>query len=742
MQQGVHNFVDQPFLQQPHALNQLIAIQENIGGVRDQLDALRDQVQRLVVEATDAMAAAAVDDNPAENIDAQTEPHLAGTQDAVEGGVASAAREIVHDAVHAHAVSPDATPVAAPDAALDAAPDAANDAIPVARAVGDHLDVVGSGAGSSLREQMDLRQKRLAFLEGNKKSNGGASSSAAGASGINNAFAVAPAIVALRARTTRFASRRKQHAVVVRRGARMLASPAFVEQQQQQQQQQQRRTTRRLYRVRLLRAMRRWKPLLGTLLMLVTPLLFATAFMTFFEGWQLIDALYFAVAVATTVGYGDLAPHSSTARVFVALYAIFCAARVGALLAAVVDGAARAVLSRRRHHVQDAAESEAAALARVRATALLLTCVVLAGLVVYGSTLHLSALDALYFVAVTVSTVGLGDVHPATPGGRAFATAWLVFGALGFANLLARYAEWRACVARRKALDELAAAPFSSLAFRAMDTDRDGRLSQAEFLGYAVCKLGVLAEHEVRAIINQFEKLDGDASGFISKEDVIIDEKQPPLPSSSCHTSFLCGNRPNRRTMSRCSCENFKLCSAMSAHSAAPASSDVRNSSRSERIASKQRTDTFSSSACMSGVYMNTRSTGRNSFRTALARSSRARNDTAIARASPANASFVPRSLPVAYHVGVSPNQYDSTRSVRAGASVFFIVARGRRVVNGVGDGRSRSGRNAAAKVRTVRILVQNVYSYDGSCVFRAHSHLLLMCAFLQWRMSHVELLG
>lgn len=31
-----------------------------------------------------------------------------------------------------------------------------------------------------------------------------------------------------------------------------------------------------------------------------------------------------------------------------------------------------------------------------------------------------------------------------------------------------------------------------------MDTDGDGRLSQAEFLGYAVCKLGALSDDEVR----------------------------------------------------------------------------------------------------------------------------------------------------------------------------------------------------------------------------------------------------
>lgn len=201
---------------------------------------------------------------------------------------------------------------------------------------------------------------------------------------------------------------------------------------------------------------------------------------------------------------------------------MLCAARVGALLAAAVDSTARAVLSRRR--TTSATDAESAALSTVRSSALLLAGAVLSGLVVYSITLHLSVLDAAYFVAVTVSTVGLGDVHPTTILGRAFAAAWLVFGALGFANLLARYGEWRACVARSRALKALSEAPFEAHSFRAMDSDNDGRLSSAEYLGYAVCKLGVLSDAEVRAIIDQFHRLDKDGSGFISRNEVMRNE--------------------------------------------------------------------------------------------------------------------------------------------------------------------------------------------------------------------------
>jgi voltage-gated potassium channel Kch len=48
-----------------------------------------------------------------------------------------------------------------------------------------------------------------------------------------------------------------------------------------------------------------------------------TAFYHYSEGWSLVDAFYFSTITLTTIGYGDLAPTTDSAKIFTAFYAIF-----------------------------------------------------------------------------------------------------------------------------------------------------------------------------------------------------------------------------------------------------------------------------------------------------------------------------------------------------------------------------------------------------------------------------------
>ena len=62
-------------------------------------------------------------------------------------------------------------------------------------------------------------------------------------------------------------------------------------------------------------------------------------FYTQAEGWSVIDALYFSVITMATIGYGDLAPHTTVGKVFTMFYALISvgvfvavAAKIGAIL--------------------------------------------------------------------------------------------------------------------------------------------------------------------------------------------------------------------------------------------------------------------------------------------------------------------------------------------------------------------------------------------------------------------------
>ena len=54
----------------------------------------------------------------------------------------------------------------------------------------------------------------------------------------------------------------------------------------------------------------------AALLMLIVLLVCGTVFYSTVEGWSAIDALYFSVVTLATVGYGDLAPHTTAGKLF------------------------------------------------------------------------------------------------------------------------------------------------------------------------------------------------------------------------------------------------------------------------------------------------------------------------------------------------------------------------------------------------------------------------------------------
>ncbi|VVC04284.1 Voltage-gated potassium channel [Candidatus Bilamarchaeum dharawalense] len=58
------------------------------------------------------------------------------------------------------------------------------------------------------------------------------------------------------------------------------------------------------------------KSLLSAVVMLFLVYLIAVPFYIYFEGLSLIDAIYFVSITITTVGYGDITPHTSIGKLF------------------------------------------------------------------------------------------------------------------------------------------------------------------------------------------------------------------------------------------------------------------------------------------------------------------------------------------------------------------------------------------------------------------------------------------
>ncbi|MCC5947825.1 MAG: two pore domain potassium channel family protein [Nitriliruptoraceae bacterium] len=66
-----------------------------------------------------------------------------------------------------------------------------------------------------------------------------------------------------------------------------------------------------------------WDPATrGVVVLGVLTLVTGTVFYRWAEGWGFVDALYFSVVTLTTIGFGDLTPSSSGAKLFTIVYSL------------------------------------------------------------------------------------------------------------------------------------------------------------------------------------------------------------------------------------------------------------------------------------------------------------------------------------------------------------------------------------------------------------------------------------
>jgi hypothetical protein len=60
----------------------------------------------------------------------------------------------------------------------------------------------------------------------------------------------------------------------------------------------------------------------GPVLLVISLLIVGTAFYSIVEGWSLTDSVYFCAMTLATVGFGDLAPETTTAKLFTVVYVL------------------------------------------------------------------------------------------------------------------------------------------------------------------------------------------------------------------------------------------------------------------------------------------------------------------------------------------------------------------------------------------------------------------------------------
>ncbi|KAF6130572.1 potassium two pore domain channel subfamily K member 10 [Phyllostomus discolor] len=130
--------------------------------------------------------------------------------------------------------------------------------------------------------------------------------------------------------------------------------------------------------------------------------------------WDLGSAFFFAGTVITTIGYGNVAPSTEGGKIFCILYAIFGIPLFGFLLAGIGDQLGT-IFGKSIARVEKVFRKKQVSQTKIRVISTILF--ILAGCIVFVTIPAVifkyiegwTALESIYFVVVTLTTVGFGD---------------------------------------------------------------------------------------------------------------------------------------------------------------------------------------------------------------------------------------------------------------------------------------------------------------------------------------------
>jgi hypothetical protein len=141
--------------------------------------------------------------------------------------------------------------------------------------------------------------------------------------------------------------------------------------------------------------------------------------------------------------------------------------------------------------------------------------------VVSDCVIGMTFLDAFYFSIVSLTTVGYGDHTPGTAIGRWFCVAWLIVGVPSIASFLRSILSVHFDHKKEKLRRRVLMCPLTEADLIAADDDRSGSVSQTEYILYKAERMGLIDPATIYDIAAQFNVVDEDSSGFLTKEDIL-----------------------------------------------------------------------------------------------------------------------------------------------------------------------------------------------------------------------------
>lgn len=257
------------------------------------------------------------------------------------------------------------------------------------------------------------------------------------------------------------------------------------------------------------------------------------------EKWKIVDSLYFAVVVFTTVGYGDLSPTSDASRLIAMVLAFYGIVILGIFLGLVGDVILERYTRTKEDKMSNArlkvmeqfGEHDSALPPREKsfvrelgevcwAEAPIILCLVALGApIAYLE--GWNVVMGLYWMMITGSTVGFGDLQPSSTTTRCIAIVWIPLAVAVLGEFLGQVAGIYLHRQADEAEHSFLARSMTLADVHRMDTDHDGKVSKDEFLCYMLVALQKVEQKDIDDVHALFDKFDTDHNGDIEKEDIL-----------------------------------------------------------------------------------------------------------------------------------------------------------------------------------------------------------------------------